>query len=466
MPMKIDHSVLVVGAGLAGLTTAFRLHQLGVDSVVLESADAPGGRIRTVRFSDGMTAEAGMEEFWQGGPVYPLLRELGLELLEDRAHSSVILGGALHQRRGDGDRDEYLDGVFDRAERRDFLAFDSVVERIVREPGSAVGLRGVSLQALVHEAVGRGRVADWIRVVVESETAVEWSRIGALDGLAELRQFRDTPDGYGESNAHVHGGNAGLIDALVSGLPDGSVHTGITVTRIADGGDHVAVGYVDREGRPGRLRAGQVVVTVPAWSLGAIALDIRCEGPFRQAISTVRAGSYVKVVLRVRSEARSLWSSRGPGLFTLISDAPVGCVYLTEDPAGNDDVVTLLVHGEHARRLAGLPGPETVGRVTRHLEQLIVGPPGGGPRLPLMPGISRMITDGHAFDHQQAVAFWPVRRWRSRFDALAESVRRPHGRVHFGGDTTECSHSDGAVRSAERVVGSVCARVGATAAVA
>src|SRR3954453_22069822 len=55
--------VVVVGAGLAGLTTALDLTAAGWDVVVLEARDRVGGRVHTVRqpFSPGLHAEAGGE---------------------------------------------------------------------------------------------------------------------------------------------------------------------------------------------------------------------------------------------------------------------------------------------------------------------------------------------------------------------------------------------------------------------
>ncbi|HRE83465.1 MAG TPA: FAD-dependent oxidoreductase, partial [Opitutaceae bacterium] len=41
------HDVVIVGAGLAGLTCARALQARGADCVVLEAADVPGGRVRT-----------------------------------------------------------------------------------------------------------------------------------------------------------------------------------------------------------------------------------------------------------------------------------------------------------------------------------------------------------------------------------------------------------------------------------
>lgn len=53
--------VLIVGAGLAGLSAAYELTQAGHDVTILEARLRPGGRVQTLRepFSDGLYAEAG-----------------------------------------------------------------------------------------------------------------------------------------------------------------------------------------------------------------------------------------------------------------------------------------------------------------------------------------------------------------------------------------------------------------------
>ena len=55
--------VVVIGAGLAGLTTALDLRASGWDAVVLEARDRVGGRVHTLysQFSDNLHAEAGGE---------------------------------------------------------------------------------------------------------------------------------------------------------------------------------------------------------------------------------------------------------------------------------------------------------------------------------------------------------------------------------------------------------------------
>lgn len=53
--------VIIIGAGLAGLSAAYELTQLGHDVTVLEARTRPGGRVYTLRdiFADGLYADAG-----------------------------------------------------------------------------------------------------------------------------------------------------------------------------------------------------------------------------------------------------------------------------------------------------------------------------------------------------------------------------------------------------------------------
>ncbi len=53
--------VVVVGAGMAGLTAALRLTQWGHDVTVLEAQDRVGGRVRSVTLSNGEVGELGGE---------------------------------------------------------------------------------------------------------------------------------------------------------------------------------------------------------------------------------------------------------------------------------------------------------------------------------------------------------------------------------------------------------------------
>jgi glycine/D-amino acid oxidase-like deaminating enzyme len=102
----VDADVLVVGAGLAGLRCARVLHEAGHDVIVLEAADAVGGRIRTDRV-DGYLVDRGFQLL---NPAYPAVQrwidveQLGLQgfgagVAAVADHGTVTLG---HPRRAPG----------------------------------------------------------------------------------------------------------------------------------------------------------------------------------------------------------------------------------------------------------------------------------------------------------------------------------------------------------------------------
>jgi len=77
------HNVLIIGAGLSGLVTAFELAKKGVKAVILEARPEPGGRIRTLRPAPNASIEMGAT--WLGNQhrnLIQLLRELHINITE------------------------------------------------------------------------------------------------------------------------------------------------------------------------------------------------------------------------------------------------------------------------------------------------------------------------------------------------------------------------------------------------
>lgn len=73
--------VAVVGAGLAGLTTAYRLSQHGFDVTVYEARTRPGGRVFTYYYGDKHQELGGafINDGGQAREMCDLIKELGLE---------------------------------------------------------------------------------------------------------------------------------------------------------------------------------------------------------------------------------------------------------------------------------------------------------------------------------------------------------------------------------------------------
>jgi protoporphyrinogen/coproporphyrinogen III oxidase len=76
--VRYTEKVLIVGAGISGLSCAYRLQELGTLPLVLEAKDRPGGSIATVR-KNGYLFELGPQAPRFPAAVWQLVRELKLE---------------------------------------------------------------------------------------------------------------------------------------------------------------------------------------------------------------------------------------------------------------------------------------------------------------------------------------------------------------------------------------------------
>lgn len=94
-PESVD--TLIIGAGLAGLAAAVRLHEAGREVLVLEASDAVGGRVRTDRI-DGFLLDRGFQVFLDAYPESGSLLDLAaLDLHAFEPGALVWKGDRLHR---------------------------------------------------------------------------------------------------------------------------------------------------------------------------------------------------------------------------------------------------------------------------------------------------------------------------------------------------------------------------------
>jgi len=96
--MSTQVQVIVVGAGISGLTTAYALKKSGISVLVLESASRPGGAIQSV-LRDGFLLEYGPQSFSGNSSITAVCQDLRLMdqrlLANPKAPRYILINGKL-----------------------------------------------------------------------------------------------------------------------------------------------------------------------------------------------------------------------------------------------------------------------------------------------------------------------------------------------------------------------------------
>ncbi|MEW7278378.1 FAD-dependent oxidoreductase [Aquimarina sp. 2201CG1-2-11] len=89
---KNNYNIVIIGAGLAGLTTALRLEQEGVSNIlILEAKDRVGGRTLNIPVSGGYVAEGGGQWIGPGQTaIYKLIKELKINSFPSYITGNIV----------------------------------------------------------------------------------------------------------------------------------------------------------------------------------------------------------------------------------------------------------------------------------------------------------------------------------------------------------------------------------------
>jgi len=441
-----DVDVIIVGAGLAGLSTAYELKKAGISYRILESTPRVGGRVRTGTYPEETRAEVGLAEFWDGNPAVDIARALKVPLEESELGvSSLILDGKLEGQTNAKNNHDYIKKVLG-ADYPAYLKWDAEMhERIQllesgKIPADLMALKNISMEEWLTKSSLPRRAQSMVRAILEPEIGTTLARISALDGIAEWHIFT----GKGAMPHHVVGGNQVLTEAIADFVGRQNIQLNTQVTNVIDQKDGVEVRAVNASNFSNHtFRARYAVLTVPLYRLFEIQFEPRLSDNIYKAIHTQTWGAYFTAHVLLDKDAEKYWTLDGANLLPILTGGPLGVIYPGDSKSEDRVLVNLLVTGDSAEiynsRTMSLDDVQK--KLSEEFERRF-------------PGITPMIRKWTFYRyHPRAIAAWPV--GRSRFDALSEGLRKPHGHLYFGGDFTESSHSDGAVRSALRMSGQI-----------
>ncbi|NMN99843.1 NAD(P)-binding protein [Gordonia sp. TBRC 11910] len=434
--------VVIVGAGLAGLTAAADAMDNGAEVVVVEARDRVGGRVHGIRLADNLIVD--------GGAAY--LGERHTELLAKIREYGLALAATTM----DGD------STFLVANRRTTTA-----TRVPPFGAVALGELFDHLEDLVEQVrpdapwltphaadLDRLTAAQWLADVIDQRDArtffplfigemmaADPAAISVLHMAFYLRsgggiRYLNAFDG-GAQQWRIDGGAQLLCEALHRRLGE-RVRLSHPVYAIEQDAYGALVRCGPDAGAPCEIRADRVVVALPP----ALAQQIQ----YRPALPSPRAtpatghGCAIKVHLSYptpiwRDSGLSGWSvsTSGP-LLSTVDDSP------SDESAG---VLTGFVTGAAAAEFTRQSPQRQRDSVLAHLRRLY----------PQLPRPHYTVTDWLAEKYSRgcyAALFGPGDWLR-----LGPTLTEPHGRIHWAGTETSLEFfglMEGAIRSGHRVV--------------
>lgn len=408
--------VIIMGAGLAGLSAAYELDRAGHDVAVLEAQVRPGGRVETLRspFSDGLYAETGAARIPDNHDLtLKYVKAFGLSLTpfypEDGDYLNVVRGQPA-QRRNPSDESEGT------------VAEDNPLGSILKEVGnpSAPEWPGASLlhydEISVLERLRQLGLSDkTISTVVLGAASLE--DLGTISALYALRQRAN--ELTETTKFKIEGGNDQLPKEFARRLSD-RIRYGAGVTGIKQDPDRVEVFY-EQLGASRKLAGDYLVCTLPFPVLRAIRVEPEFSPGKQRAIEELQYGSVTRSLVQV---SQRFWKKSGANGFARTDD-PAEVWHATWDQPGPRGVLAFYLRGKRARLVAQLDRQRQEEFVLNQLGRVHPG---------LRDYAENIVTKIWNKDRWAKGAYFLARP--GQMAELYPHVATPEGRVFFAGEHT------------------------------
>jgi monoamine oxidase len=446
-------TVIVVGAGLAGLSAARALVGAGREVVVLEARDRVGGRVEGGTIA-GHPLELGGTWLGEGhSRMYALVRELGLETFRthnDEGQLLVDLGGRQTRMKSHKGalprlspfaladlgqamfrferlaRTVDLDRPWDspRAHAVDGQTFDSWIRRNLRTPS--------------------GRA--YFRVACEAVFCTDAGELSLLHALFYARANTDLETllavDHGAQQDRVVGGSVRIAEELAASLGD-RVRLGAPVRAVRQGESGVGVELRDGSEVPGE----RVVVAIPPTLAGRLGYDPILPSWRDQLTQKLPAGAVAKVFAAYPTP---FWRDEGLNGQAASDRGPVKVTFDVSPRDGAVGVLLGFIEAGDARHWVRLSPAD---RRRSFLDCLVryFGQQAAAPTAYVEKDWSAEEFTRGCYGAHFAPGVWT---------AYGEALRPPVGRVHWAGAeyaTRWNGYMEGAVRSGEATAAEVLA---------
>ena len=421
--------VIIVGAGLAGLSAAYELSQARHDVTILEARARPGGRVYTLRepFSDGLYAEAGAMNVFDNHHwtiKYIKLFNLTLdEVVPSKLASLLYIRGQRIEVKP-GQAIEYpLDLTPEEKRLGRSGMWEKYVGTVVKEMGDYTAPDWPPSSLKKYD---RMTFFEFLRRQGASLDAAFLLGLGGIGGLGDgvrsvsaLVLLREAANrAMMKQNHTIRGGSDLLPQAFARRLTD-KIRYGASVVRIEHDARQVRTIYL-QAGTRTSLAADYLICAVPFSVLRHIEISPRFSEDKQKAIELLPYTSVARTYLQTR---KKFWLDEGlSGQATtdlsnmLIFDGAI-------NQSGTRGILESYLAGSQARQVTAMKENERVRSVLGFVEK--VHP---HIRQNVEVGVSK-CWDEDEFARGAYAWYKP-----GQMTSLLPHVARPEGRIHFAGE--------------------------------
>ncbi|HET7620530.1 MAG TPA: FAD-dependent oxidoreductase [Gemmatimonadaceae bacterium] len=347
--------VLIIGAGIAGLTAAYRLRQHGVPVRVVEAQQRVGGRMYSLRdtFADGQLCELGGELIDTGhSSIRALAAELGIELDDlrqvDAGYDPDVwwVGGA---RRSTTEVVAALAPVAAQLDA-DRASWPEDFDPTYRNPLGAQSLDRMTIASWLDGMGASGWIRELLDVAFTTEYGMPLDEQSALNMLTMLSVRPDGLEMYGESDErfHVHEGNDTIPLTLARYMGD-SIEMGTVLEAVSQRGDGKFICSLRRGSSSADATASHLLVAIPFTTLRNVRLDLPLPEVKRRAIEELGYGKNAKLMVGFSDR---VWRTRYRSNGSVMTSLPFQTTWETSrGQSGSAGILTNFTGGAHALEL-------------------------------------------------------------------------------------------------------------------
>jgi monoamine oxidase len=424
--------IIVIGAGLAGLSAAYELTQAGHDVTVLEAQTRPGGRVRTLRepFAEGLCAEAGATRIPNHHQLtldYVKLFDLPLDPFQppDLATIYYLRGQRLIVRPG-----EAVDWPYKLTPEERELGLNGLRQKYaltnLPDLGDVMSPQWPPASAKKYDRMTTSELRRSMGASAEAEILLRTSNgntpvMQPGHERSVLYQIRSAVQNLPRRQFFkIRGGNDLLPKASATRLAE-KIHYGSPVVRIEHNPQGVRVVF-RQAGTHHTMSADHLVCAIPFTVLRHIVVVPAFSVGKRRAIEQMVFSSVTKVFLQTKQR---FWAAEKLNGFAY-TDLPLGQVWnLSHQQPGPRGILMAYVASQNAVQLAAMQEAARINFVREQMEQVY-------------PGLREQCEGGLSKswdDDPWARGATPVFK-PGQVTTLLPHIARAEGRVHFAGDHT------------------------------